>query len=248
MPMSALQIDTFCHYSFLSQVKIAPNGHLAAFLVKEANLDQNNYDSHIWLYDLVAGRLRQLTTAGTEQTFAWLEDSEQILFVSRRDADEDGDKEESTIYRIAVTGGEAQLAFRVPYRIESFRPVDDKRLLFAAMEDLNRVAPPSEESHADYLARQAWEAEQKDYHVLDELPYWSNGAGYTNKKRRHLFLYDLEAQQVEPLTPGPLQVQAYDLMGEQVILTGQAFTDQAPITNTLYPTPPGRPHPQPGQR
>ena len=30
----------------------------------------------------------------------------------------------------------------------------------------------------------------EDYEILDELPFYGNGLGYTNKKRNSLFLYE----------------------------------------------------------
>ena len=32
--------------------------------------------------------------------------------------------------------------------------------------------------------------DMEDYEILDELPFYGNGLGYTNKKRNSLFLYE----------------------------------------------------------
>src|SRR5690606_33703509 len=34
--------------------------------------------------------------------------------------------------------------------------------------------------------------EEKDYEVLEEIPYWSNGGGFTSRKRNRLALFDSE--------------------------------------------------------
>ena len=39
-----------------------------------------------------------------------------------------------------------------------------------------------------------------DYEVIDEIPWWSNGGGFTNKVRTRLFIYDMEKDELTPLT------------------------------------------------
>ncbi len=42
--------------------------------------------------------------------------------------------------------------------------------------------------------------EEKDYQVLDELPFYFNGAGYVNKHRTALFLFEEESGKLTRLT------------------------------------------------
>lgn len=43
--------------------------------------------------------------------------------------------------------------------------------------------------------------EEKDYQVLDELPFYFNGAGYVNKHRTALFLFEEEERPSSPASP-----------------------------------------------
>ena len=62
--MKPLELKDFLQYRYLSGLTWAPGGGAAAFLVKEANLDKNGYDTHIWIHR--GGKQTQLTAAGYE--------------------------------------------------------------------------------------------------------------------------------------------------------------------------------------
>ena len=231
--MQPLTLDAFIDYRFLSNVRLSPDGRQAALIVKTANLAENRYDSNLWLVRLGDGSLTQLTASGQDLDFAWLADSQHLLFISRRQEGED--KTDSTpFFKIAITGGEATPAFTIPMTVDVFRPLGDSRILFSTTVDLTAEPAAAGESHQDFVGRQERETEEKDYHVLDEIPFWHNGKGYANKKRTHLGLYDAAAEQVSRLTEGALQVEYFDLRGEQAVLAGVEFTDRQPLTNDLY--------------
>ena len=105
--MESIQIKDFLQYKYLSNVKYAPDGKKAAFVVANCNEDENSYESRLWLYD---GELRQLTDLGKENRYFW-ENEQTILFPAVRSADEKkrADKHENftSFYRLDLRGGEA---------------------------------------------------------------------------------------------------------------------------------------------
>ena len=113
--MRALQLKDFLNYKFLSNVKYAPGGQRAAFVVSNCNEEDNCYESRLWLWD---GQLRQLTDLGKEKTFLW-EDETHILFPAVRSAKEkkraEAKEQFTSWYRLDVTGGEAVHAFTLPF-------------------------------------------------------------------------------------------------------------------------------------
>ena len=81
--MKAVARDDILRYRFLSELRAAPDGKRAAFVVSEANAEENNYESRLWLYE--NGEVRQLTDLGQERGFAWLDD-ELLIFPACRSA------------------------------------------------------------------------------------------------------------------------------------------------------------------
>ncbi len=229
--MTALQPETFVRYRFLSHVRLSPDALTAAFLVKQADLKENDYQSDIWLCHLPSGRVNQLTSSRKVTAFAWEPDGRHLLFLVKPDSP---DKEETQLHQIAVDGGEATPLATLPLRAQSVQTAAGGRLLLSATIDLRRASAGPGESHQAFLDRQEREKEEKDYHVVDEVPFWRNGRGYTNKKRTHLYLHDRETQNNLELTPGPVEVESFDLRGEQLVFAGVEFEHVMPFTNDLY--------------
>ena len=70
--------------------------------MREANWDENAYETEIWIADSAAGESRQLTNAKKSSLQpAWSPDGRWLGFISDRDG-------KRQIYRIAVAGGEAE--------------------------------------------------------------------------------------------------------------------------------------------
>ncbi len=215
--MEKVKAEDLLTYRFLSGVRISPDGALAAFIVKRMRREENDYASDIYVVDLASGAVRRLTTSGKDGPFAWSADSRAIVFVSRREEKDEEEKEVSPVYRIAVDGGEAERVGTIPHKAESLDLLDDGRLLYSA-----RV-PLYERSEDD-----------KDYEVLDEIPFWSNGVGFTNKRRRHLFAFDLVAEKEEELVTGTFNVAGFDVRGTRIAYVGKDFTDKAGLTDELW--------------
>lgn len=199
-----LSLDQFMEYYALSELKWAPGGRHAAFVVGRANA-LNGYDSWIYLYEAATGNIARLTATGKEKGILW-QDEEHLLFSSVRSAQHqkrlDNGEELTVYYRIRIHGGEAEEAFSVPLRVKSLWALDEKRYVLSASFDGRRpdLTGLAEAQKQEALAQ--WRKEC-DCEVVDELPWWSNGAGFTGKKRPRLYLFDSSGGAVTPIT-GPL--------------------------------------------
>lgn len=223
MSAAKIKIEDLLQFNFLSDVAFSPHGEKIAFLVKRAREEENDYGSNIWLYDLEEERLFQLTTGKEDGPFAWAEDGEKIFFVSGRDLTEE-DKEKGTeggLFSIAVDGGEAKELTSLHHKVEDLR-VKENVLMYSALVEV-------EENCEE-------EDELGNYEALDEIPFWYNGKGFTNKKRHHLFALALDEQTKEPrnLTPGTMDVSSFDTLEDGVIFVASEYEDKKPIYNDIY--------------
>lgn len=215
--MDKVLTEDLLKYRFLSGVRISPDGEMVAFIVKRARLEENDYASDIYTVNLDSGELRRLTSSGKDGPFVWSADSRAIIFISRRAEKDDDERDVSPVYRIRIDGGEAERIGTIPRKAESLDLLGDGRLLYSA-----RV-PLYEENEDD-----------KDYEVLDEIPFWSNGVGFTNKRRRHLFAFDPKTEKDDELVAGTFNVAAFDVRGTRVVYAGKDFADRAPLTDEVW--------------
>ena len=213
--MQPVQIEDLLSYRFLSAVEFSPDGRRAAFVVKQADAENNEYRSDIHLVDLDSRDVSRLTSGGKDGPFTWGCDGSELYFLSKREEEEG----KSFLYRIAVDGGEAEKIAALPHKADGLRRLEDGRLLYTA-----RV-PLTDEADRENAA---------DYEVLDEIPFWMNGEGFTNQRRKHLFLYDPATREAKDLLEPHLEVTAFEVLGGRCAVIGRRFEGKAPIVRELW--------------
>lgn len=221
--MEKLKISDLLDYKFLSGIVASPSGKKAAFLVKQANKEKNSYDSWAYIADFCTGEVRKLTSFGAESHLLF--DSENTLLFSsvrkHEDKAKDG-KEKTVFYRLSLKGGEAERAFEIPYSVNDMKKMADGSYVFSATVDLNK--PEDEDGLKEY----------QDYHIIEELPYWENGAYFVSRFRNTLFTYQEEEGVCERVTAPLFAVSGFELSGENIVYTGVSYDQVLPMKNGMY--------------
>ena len=232
--MKPLELKDFLQYRYLSGLTWAPGGGAAAFLVKEANLDKNGYDTHIWLHR--DGKQTQLTAAGDETGLCW-EDGKHILFPDlRTDADKKrrADGEQFTVfYRIGIDGGEALRAFELPFAVTELAVADENYFVAMGKIDVNCPDYYAMTEQARRETEKYWK-EESDFQVIDELPFRFNGMGYINKVRNAIFLVDRKTLEVRRLSAANEEVNAWTMVDGKVCYCTEAIETKMLYRQKIY--------------
>jgi len=213
--MEQLKLTDFLNYRFLSNVKYAPDGKAAAFVVSNANEEDNSYESRLYLWD---GEVRQMTDLGKERGFVWL-NSDTLLFPAVRSAKEKKRAEKhdafTSYYRLSLRGGEAVPAFTLPFAVERIEVLDETHFAVVGSADVRH--PDFFEMDDEARAKVQKEREdEKDYEVFDEVPFWFNGAGVCNGHRSALYLVCTEPMSIRCLTEPREDVSSLCVLGDEV--------------------------------
>ena len=253
--MEYLKLEDFKNYSFLTNLSYSPNGKSAAVVVSKAN-DKNGYSKTIYIdkgkgLGKTDGFFPLTSVDGNVGPYVWLDD-EHILFAETRSKDlqEKKDKgyEITSFHKISINGGEAAPAFDVDATVTDIKLRPDGSFIMVVGFDNARPSPEGKTpAEAEEIMAQL--KKEKSYQVIDELPYWFNGAGFTNKKRKRLYKCSVEGQagqagqagvntcKLTPLT-GPLDdVSDYKLSpcGSYILFTGElAPFEIGSIKSNLY--------------
>lgn len=227
--MKKIELEDFSNYKYLSEVQLNENGQHCLFVVSQANMNDNNYQHHIWQLDLNNQTAHQCTGLGKERGII-MESADTLLFSADRDglvkkAKEDY-KDLTAYYHLDLNGGEARLAYTLPLAVTSLKLIDEQTAIVIANVDLNKPDLSALSGEELAKAKQAL-AEEKDYEVLDELPYWFNNQGFINKHRKQAYWINLNTGEHILLSPKFMNVNEMVLSDDKktLILCGSEYQD-----------------------
>lgn len=203
--MNPITIETFTEFQFVSNVTFSPDGKAIAFVVQQADLKENNYKGDLYLYGCEDGSIKRLTSSEDVKSYVWTEQG-TLVFPSARDGQEEG---KTCYYEIAVCGGEAVKKFEVTLKAGSIYAVDASRYLILAASALEKAS----------------QGKDPAYEVIDEIPFWANGKGFTNGKRNRLYLYDADKDILTPISEETADVSSFSVRGDMVLYKAYPWTD-----------------------
>lgn len=234
--MDKLQLDDFTKYKFLSGIQFSPNGQKCGFVLHHMDLEDNKYLSNIYILD-ENGETKKLTSMDEERSFIWKDDN-TIIFSSNRNKKDDKRKEKgepfTSFYEINLSGGEASFLMEIPLNVTGIEILDDNTYLLTAihdpeLSDFNNLSDTDKEKRLEEIK------EAKDYEILDEIPFWSNGVGFTNKKRNKLYIYKVKEKTILPITDDFTDVGFISLNSDKssVLIITSSFIDKQSVKDEL---------------
>lgn len=234
--MDRLNLKDFASYKYLSELKFSPNTFHTAFIVNEVDLEENSYAPSINILNNSDNTIKKIVSAEKINNLLW-KDKETLIF--SKDSKEDKERREkgepfTKVYEIGIKEKDCTELFEIALNINSMKIIDEDNLIFLA--DFNprfssflNLDKEEKESFLEEIKK------EKDFEVLDEIPFWSNGEGFTNKKRSKLYTYKISEEQLVAVTDDFTNVHSFKLDGEKenILLITNSFTDKKPTFTDL---------------
>ncbi len=174
-------IDQLVELRRVQGVALSPDGTLAAYVVREANWDENAFETEIWLADTASGETRQLTRAKkSSDAPAFSPDGKRLAFGSDR-----GEKRQ--VFLIDPRGGEA----------EALTAAEEGVSAFAWSPDGATIAFTSQDPKTEAMKER--EKRLGEYEVVDE-----------DHRTTHLHLIEVASKKARRLTEGAFTVGGLD--------------------------------------
>jgi dipeptidyl aminopeptidase/acylaminoacyl peptidase len=162
----------------VSDPVVSPDGRQVVFVLSHTDLEHNRRRTDLWLVGSDGSGLRRLTAyeAGDSDP-RWSANGGSVWFLSGRSGS-------SQVWRIAVTGGEAEQVTRLPLDVNAFRVTPDDAHLVLAVEVFPGAGIEETRKRLDALAER--EKAGPSGRIYDHLfvrhwDTWSDG------RRSHLF-------------------------------------------------------------
>lgn len=239
--MSKTKKSDLLKLSYLSHLSVSPQGRYVSWVQSKAKEDKKGYESFIHLYDTQEKSLRQYTEGGKDKHYFWDENKEILYLVGLRDEKSIQKRKEghelTHIYTLHPQGGEAIKQYEIPKNVGKIRMLSEERFMFTAQALLEAKEPflMKEEELKKHMADLE---DEKDYEVIERIPFWGNGAGYTHNKITRLYIYDGKTDKTYCLSEQlkkNMAIEDFELSkdGKSVVLSYHPIEEKAQVQNFL---------------
>ena len=178
--LKPIQLEDIAIYKIPSGMQYSPNGETLAFQVSRADVEKNCYHTDVYLAK--DGNAEQVTYTLDASVVMWDDDETLIL----RRSSQDPKPGVTELFKLPVKGGEARPWMDLPFGLRTLKKAGDAYIAVGMIDakDPDAYLDSEDERKKKFEAKK----EEADYQVVDEVPYWFNGAGFTNGRRSALFL------------------------------------------------------------
>jgi dipeptidyl aminopeptidase/acylaminoacyl peptidase len=164
--------------------QLAPDGKWVAYVVSEVDSAKDRNVSHVWMTSWDGAHTIQATSSTeSERAPRWSPDGRYLSFLSSR-----GGAEAPQLWLLDRMGGEAVRVTNIEQGISEYDWAPDGKRLVFVISDRDSVRASGDKSPKPI--------------VVTRYRFKSDGAGYLDGRRSHLYLFDLESRSLEQLTTG----------------------------------------------
>ncbi len=221
--LKPIEIEDLLTYKFPENLLYSPDGKYLAFQVAQARSKENDYERNIWISE--NGNAKQVTYTIDASIVCWLDNKHLIL---RRNTKNEVNQTE--LFVLSVDGGEAMQFMTLSFSLSSMKVVDKKT--FIATGKIDACDPDAylddEKKRKEKLERKE---KEKDYTVIDEVPYWHNGQNFTNKNRNALFV--IQDEQVKRITEPFENVQSFIIQNHDIYYLSETHVSKESRMNDI---------------
>ena len=195
-----ITVDDYFQIREVHEPQLSPDGKWVAYTVHSALLKPDKNEERLWMVPTAGGDAIPLTAEGVSSSHArWSPDGKFIAFLSDRGAGE------TQVWLLNRLGGEPARLTDTPQDVEDFAWSPDSRRLVLVLRDASSEELAAAKENKDKPAGEK-EAKEKSKTqkpwVIDRLQFKLDEIGYLDRRRTHLYTFDLAAKTLTQITSG----------------------------------------------
>ncbi len=169
----------------ISDPQVSPEGKWVAFVLSTPDSAKDKSISNIWMINWDGSESVKLTASQDgESRPRWSPDGKYLTFLSSR-----YDTKSSQIWKMDRRGGEAEKLTELKFSIGDYVWSPDSKKIVLVIQDQESSDEIEKKKSAKPI-------------VIDRYHFKSDGQGYMERKRSHLYLFDMETKKLDTLTKG----------------------------------------------
>jgi dipeptidyl aminopeptidase/acylaminoacyl peptidase len=190
-----ITIDDFFQIRDVAQPELSPDGQWVAYAVRTRMLKEDKSEQRLWIVSTHGGDAIPMTAEGVSSAHPrWSPDGKFLAFLSARN----GGKNQ--VWLLDRRGGEAERLTEVPQGVNDFEWSPDSTRLVLILQD---PKPEDLESAKDKdKDKPPAKPKTPPPFVIDRLQFKEDNAGYLDRRRDHLYTFDVASKKSTQLTSG----------------------------------------------
>jgi dipeptidyl aminopeptidase/acylaminoacyl peptidase len=194
----AITIDDFFQIRDVSQPEISPDGQWIAYAVRTKMLKEDKNETRLWMISTRGGDAIPLTAESVSSGHArWSPDGKYISFLSARD----GGKNQ--VWLLDRRGGEAVKLTDVVQGVDDFEwSPDSARLVLIIRDPKPEDLEAAKNKEKPAGGAPAAKPKTPPPFVIDRLQFKRDTVGYLDRRRTHLFIFNIAAKTTTQITSG----------------------------------------------
>jgi dipeptidyl aminopeptidase/acylaminoacyl peptidase len=188
--------------------QISPDGQFIAYVVRSTSLKEDKTQTRIWMVATAGGEAVPLTSEEVSSDHPrWSPDGKFLAFLSER-KETNGSEGKTQVYLLNRLGGEAQRLTDTVQDVEDFAWSPKGKRLVLILRDPSREeleaatnkAKDKEDNGADKPPAKKAKAQRP--WVIDRLYFKEDTIGYLDRRRTHLYVFDVASKSMTQVSSG----------------------------------------------